>query len=194
MASNPNPQGKGLVPTLDAWQARQPVAVPEKSPRRVLSDYLTSLLVLSAEFNFRVVAGGRYHLYWRTGGWHLSLIAPEEWGRRDPGQYIGRCTLGRDMTWSLEPAEGLRTSDAALAALRDVQEDFLRQLDSGTPLEANLPDYAAQLPYARRLLAAGLAASVRQSLRRLGLDRARADEWRSLARTEPNLLPGVSGR
>jgi hypothetical protein len=158
----------------------------------MLSDYLTSLLVLSAEFNFRVVPGQSYHLYWRPAGWHLSLIAPTEWGRRDPGHYIGHCSLRPDMTWSLEPAADLGDAGPALEALRGVQDGFLQQLDSEQALEAGLPDYAAQLPYGRRLLAAGLAASMRQSIRRLGLEGARASEWRSLAAAERNLLPGAS--
>ena len=93
MKTNPNPQGKGLVPVLDAWQSLQPAAVAPKSAPRLLGDYMVSLLVLSAEFSFKPVPGKPYYLYWREGDWQLSLISPVEWGLRLPGECLGECQL-----------------------------------------------------------------------------------------------------
>ena len=52
MPKNPNPQGKGVVPVLEAWQAAKPSLTRPKSQRQVLNDYAISLLVLSAQFQF----------------------------------------------------------------------------------------------------------------------------------------------
>ena len=165
MKTNPNPQGKGLVPVLDAWQSLQPVAVAPKSAPRLLGDYLVSLLVLSAEFSFKPVPRKPYYLYWREGDWQLSLISPAEWGLRRPGECLGQCQLELDMTWRLIPQQELVLSAELQRAIEHFTALFSEQLASADALEDTLPFYVRQLPFYRRLLATGLAASLQQSIR-----------------------------
>ena len=168
MKTNPNPQGKGLVPLLDAWQSLQPVAVAPKPAPRLLADYLVSLLVLSAEFSFKPVPGKPYYLYWREGGWRLSLISPAQWGLRHPGECLGECQLGFDMTWRLIPQQGPAFSAEIQCAIEQFTTLFGEQLTGADTLEDILPFYVRQLPFYRRLLATGLAASLLHSIRASG--------------------------
>ncbi len=177
MPHNPNPQGKGLTPVLDEWRGAQPAQVTAKPPRQVLADYFTTLLVLSAEFSFKPAPGVAYFLYLRNGRWLLSLIAPAEWRGRAPGPCAGSCELQRDMTWTLTPADDLADQPDLVAALADFQQGFMALLDSDAPLEDSLPFYVAQLPYYRRLLAAGMAKSLESSMLLAGLSGHSGRHW-----------------
>lgn len=168
MKANPNPQGKGLVPVLEAWASVQPSAVEPKAAPRLLSDYLVSLLVLSAEFAFKPVPGKPYYLYWRDGEWRLSLIGPKEWGRAQPGECLGECQLGFDMTWHLVRHEVKEPSAALAQAVEGFVAQFSETIASADVLEETLPFYVRQLPFYRRLLATGLAASLQHSMRGSG--------------------------
>ncbi len=177
MSKNPNPQGKGLTPVLDAWRGLQPAGAQAKSPQQVLTDYFTTLLVLSAEFSFKPAPGVSYFLYLRGSRWILSLISPPEWAGRLPGPCLGRCELQTDMTWTLTPENGIADSSELRAALGAFQSGFVELLDSDSTLEASLPHYVAHLPYYRRLLAAGLANSLSQSLALAGLGGHSGRQW-----------------
>lgn len=177
MPQNPNPQGKGLTPVLDEWRGAQPAQVKAKPPRKVLADYFTTLLVLSADFSFKPAPGVGYYLYLRGDQWLLSLISPQEWRGRGPGPCAGRCELQRDMTWALTPADDLAEQADLVAALAAFQEGFMALLDSEAPLEESLPYYVAQLPYYRRLLAAGMAKSLDLSLALAGLSGHSGRHW-----------------
>jgi hypothetical protein len=182
-----NPQGKGLVPVLEAWQGAQPRGVAEKSAGRILTDYFITLLVLSADFHFRPVPGRAYYLYLRDARWRLSLISPEEWGKRLPGQCLGCCRLQPDMTWSLELLADLERDAPMRDALVGFHGGFLALLENHETLETGLPHYVAGLPYYRRLLAAGLAASLSQSLELSGLSDCSARQWLETAASAPLL-------
>ena len=192
MKANPNPQGKGLVPVLDAWQSLQPADVAPKSAPRLLGDYLVSLLVLSAEFNFKPVPGKPYYLYWRKAGWQLSLISPIEWGQRQPGECLGECQLGFDMTWHLIPQEGRTFSNGLQEAIDDFTALFGEQLEGADALEDTLPFYVRQLPFYRRLLATGLAASVQRSIKGSGQLGYSGRAWLQQASDEPPQLVAAS--
>jgi hypothetical protein len=152
--------------------------------------------VLSARCDLRPVVGQRYYLYCdgyddrqraaeghveghvegSDSGWRLSLVSPEEWGGRAPGRCLGPCWLREDMTWTLD-AEAALAADAELRArVAALVQDFLERLDVDGPLEVQLPGYHRELPYYRRLLAAGLGASLRQSLAAAGASAAEARE------------------
>jgi len=185
---NPNPQGKGLVPVLAHWHALRPRGAAAKGPAQLLLDLFASTLVLSARCDLRPVVGQRYYLYWDLdrnlerapegddSGWRLSLISPAEWGQRAPGHCLGPCWLREDMTWALD-AEAALAADAVLRErVAALVQDFLERLDVDGPLEVQLPGYHRELPYYRRLLAAGLGASLRQSLAAAGASAAQARE------------------
>lgn len=197
MKTNPNPQGKGLVPVLDAWQSVQPAAITSKSAPRLLGDYLVSLLVLSAEFSFKPVPGKPYYLYWREGDWLLSLISPAEWGLRLPGECLGECQLGFDMTWHLIPQQGSVFSAELQRAIEQFTAIFGEHLASADALEDTLPFYVRQLPFYRRLFATGLAISLKKSMQASGQLGHTGHTWLQRASGElPQLLaastPGVS--
>ena len=102
-----NLDGKGLNGFLLDWYRTEPRHVVVKPRRQVLSEFFTSMLVLSAKFKYEPAIGVQNYLYFRDGEWMLSLIGPDEWspGRRD--SFIGRCVLQRDMTWTIDPSEKL---------------------------------------------------------------------------------------
>ncbi len=177
-----NPQGKGLVPVLEHWRETQPSVVVVRSPREVVRDYLVSSLVVSAEFHFKPRPGVPYFLYLANTGWKLSLVSPIEWRGRAPGPCLGRCELRVDMTWQLTPAADVEEHPELVEGLEAFQQGFIAWLDADGTLEDNLPYYVHELPYYRRLLAAGMASSLKQSLTRSGLDARGSREW----------LPGVS--
>ena len=190
MKSGANPQGKGLVPVVDAWRQSQPSGIEPKSPEGILANYFTALLVLSAEFQFKPGLGVSYYLYRARSQWQLSLISPDEWGARLPGPCLGRCELNRDMTWALHVTHDIESEPALVGALEQFYEGFLHLLDRPTRLEDDLPFYAAQLPYYRRILAAGLASSLAQSLKISGLTGKTGRHWlASFAGNRPEYLP-----
>lgn len=172
-----NPQGKGIVPVLSDWQRTQPSVVRHRSSREVLRDYLVGLLVVSAECAFQPRRGIAYFLYRVDSSWRLSLLSPEEWSGRQPGPFLGECRLLDDMTWSLTPAIDLAEQPALVAALELVQQGFVTWLDAEGTLEDNLPFYVPELPYYRRLTAAGLARSLKASLAESGLEERASRSW-----------------
>jgi len=176
MPDNPNPQGKASLPLLrelQAWRSRE---APTRAVRDVLADYLTGLLVLSAEFSFRPVPGRAYHLYYRQDRWQLSLIAPDEWRPSRQRCYVGQCELRHDATWSVLPAPALEERSEVIAALETLQQGFHTRIGGTPALADSLPHYESTLPYYRRVLASGLAHSLHTSLERLGLERASSQE------------------
>ena len=58
--------------------------------------------IYEATFGFRPVVGHVYHLYEKKDGSHtISLIAPDEWGRRQPYIYLATVQLLYDHTWEI---------------------------------------------------------------------------------------------
>lgn len=167
-----NPQGKGLVPGLQAWNDTSPAKSAPRSTQTLLADYCASSLVLAARFDFPPVPGNSYHLYYCDDGWRLSLISPEEWGARRPGVPVARCDLRDDMTWSLEAAEDLAAYPRVIQALEQHMEGFIAALDSDVPLMDQLPFHVSALPFYPRLFASALARSVRNTLQQGGLAHA----------------------
>lgn len=155
----PNPQGKGLTPVLSDWQQFSPRDICTKSPQQLLADYFASMLVLSAEFHFKPVVGQSYYLYCREGHWQLSLIEPERWTTRNPGDCLGMCVLESDMTWSIERQPGAAIPPALKVALQHFADQLSDYVSQQTDREL-LPFHQASLPYYRRLAASGLARSL----------------------------------
>ena len=181
--ANPNPQGKGLVTVLTDWTAVQPRLGDVKAPAVLLRDYCFSALVLAARFSFRPRPGKTYFLYSGDREWILSLISPAEWGSGAPGPFVASCRLEQDMTWQLEFAEIAPDSDVQ-PRLQAFVDGFAESIAGQAAPQEALPYYVAELPYYQRMLATGLAVSLRHSMR--SLDAATLqDLGRSLA------LPGA---
>jgi Protein of unknown function (DUF2452) len=69
-----------------------------------------SEIIYKSAMGFRPVMGHIYHLYEKKDGTHtISLVAPEEWGSRQPYIFMATCQLLYDHTWEVltqvEPLE-----------------------------------------------------------------------------------------
>jgi hypothetical protein len=62
-----------------------------------------SRMIYDAEMGFEPVIGHTYFLYIRkkNGKYVLSMIAPDEWGKSMPYEYISRVSLLADHTWDV---------------------------------------------------------------------------------------------
>ena len=192
MKINPNPQGKAALPLLDELRHWNQGAATEKSARDILGDYLASLLVLSAEFNFRPVPGREYYLYYRAGHWQLSLLSPSDWGSSRQGDFAGACVLRPDATWSITLCETLAQREELLSALKAFQRAFGENLDSDTAMAEGLPYFERHLPYYRKVLAFALSHSLSTSLGALGLQHSSGRQLLSRQAARPSLEKPVT--
>jgi len=183
---SPNPQGKGAVPLLGAWESMTPLTLANKPADRILGEYFTSLLILSAEFSFKPVPNNNYYFYWKPSPpvnnkpispWRLSLIEPERLGNLDLGIYVGRCVLQYDMTWSIELTATLVNHSDLLADLQQFHHDFQTTNNDEQSLESHLPFFVEQLPFYRRLAATALSSSLSRSIQASQLDNLPASQW-----------------
>jgi Protein of unknown function (DUF2452) len=61
-----------------------------------------SEVIYQAALGFRPVVGHIYHLYLKKDGLHtISLVAPDEWGRKQPYVFVATCQLLYDHTWEV---------------------------------------------------------------------------------------------
>ncbi len=127
------------------------------------------MFVLESEFSFKPVVGKPYYLYRRDGLFRMSLIAPEEWIGEQFGQYIGECTLERDITWTLVMSESAMGDEALVQCIRSRKKAFENTLVSAERLEDVLPVYYGSLPFYRRLFASALAHSLGLSMELTGI-------------------------
>jgi hypothetical protein len=157
-------QGKGLVLVLQDLSAASPGELRSKTGEEAAEDYCWSALVLSAAFGFRVTPGQRYFLYLVEQKWQMSLLSPEEWGHRLPGDYVGHCQLRNDMTWGVTFDDSVREGSPVHSALLQYLEGIREQLLQSGSWEALLRQGERHLPYQQRVLTTALASSLRQSL------------------------------
>lgn len=175
--SPPNPQGKGVIGLLADWDHSRPRGAVAKPAAQLLADYFTSILVLSAAFKFKPVAGQVYYLYRLETEWSLSLIAPIEWSSTRRQAYVGKCALHPDMTWTISPSDELVDRPSTVAAITDFHEAFVAKLQTDLPLEKILPTYVAEFPYYQRLFASALSRSLRTSMTMGGQLSTKACDW-----------------
>ena len=182
-----NPQGKGVTTLLQDWQQFKPEAAASLSVPKLLAEYFSSLLVLSAQFRFKPVRGRDYYLYYCKGQWQLSMIGPEQWSEQKRGLYFGCCQLQSDMTWTIEVIENLEQCRDLQAALQAFQQQLAGHLDNDTPIADTLPFYVEALPFYARLCATGLAKSLSLSFDTLGMLEQPARQWLSTAKYNKSL-------
>ena len=170
MDKRPNPQGKGLVPVLDSLtESRAKIAVPPKQIDQISSELFTSLFVLHSRFQFKPVVGKSYYLYWRNSDFHLSLIAPHEWGGSGYGEYIGECVLHKDVTWTLSLHESAARHEALMTLIEHRRREFQQALNAADTIDDVLPVYLESLPFYQRVLASALASSLKVSMQKSGI-------------------------
>jgi len=159
-----NPEGKGLNGFLLDWYQSEPAGVVVKPQRQILSEFFTSMLVLSAAFKYRPAVGTRNYLYWINGEWRLSLIAPAEWSAERRAGFAGTCVLQDDMTWTINPSDLLVEDNSVSAAIGRFYDAFAEMLNTDLTLEEILPFYVGGLSYYQRLFAGALSRSVRAAV------------------------------
>tara|TARA_B100000579_G_scaffold83502_1_gene65122 strand:+ start:101 stop:715 length:615 start_codon:yes stop_codon:yes gene_type:complete len=165
-----NPQGKGLERISDALQILQEVRVEHKKPIQILRDYCCSLLVLASEFSFLPIPNRYYFLFLSGEKFKLSPISPKEWGHSRFGDYIAKCRLETDMTWSGIWRHDLEDFPALNAKIRGHMKDSLEMIFESENMIDNLPFCDRHLSYYRRVLALGLSSSIELSFKQVGFD------------------------
>ncbi|WP_339338604.1 hypothetical protein [uncultured Oceanicoccus sp.] len=167
-SKQPNPQGKGLVPVLQALQPLHQLPAHDRSSKVWLHDYLAGALIVSAKFSFKPIINQTYYLYWHEDEWTLSMISPLEWGVRLQASPVASCVLRDDYSWQLSPHNSVAQNPEVLAALATFQAGFVDFIDTTTPLVDKLPFHQPNLPWYPRLMALGLAKTLQGSLARSG--------------------------
>ena len=190
--SDGNPEGKGVNGLLLDYYNSEPRGVVAKPGRRILAEYFTSLLVLSANCRYRPVPGAPNYLYFIDGEWSLSLIAPVEWTDERRAGFAGTCVLQRDMTWTIAPSDSLRQQSPIADAVSRFFDAFAEMLDTDLTLEELLPTYVETMPYYQRLYANALSRSLRATVSLGDQVAINGKRWRALLPPVENLLPACS--
>ena len=141
-----NLDGKGLNGFLLDWYRTEPRDVVVKPRRQVLSEFFTSMLVLSAKFKYEPAVGVHNFLYFRDGDWILSLIGPDEWSPSRMDCFVGRCILQRDMTWTIDPSEKLHEENELSEAVGRFYDAFAAWAAASLIASMRLPGSAIPLP------------------------------------------------
>ena len=168
-----NPQGKASIALLGDLHAFKQHRSKAKDIPEWLADYFTSLLVLSASFNFKPVMNKTYYLYLDNDQWKLSLIEPQAW-QEHTHTYFAECRMHDDMSWSIQPINDWHVHPELANKVQDAKVAFCNSLNSEAPVFETLPYYAAQLPYYQRLAAFGLSHSLKNSMQlKLGVENSK---------------------
>lgn len=161
---NPNPQGKGLSPTVgyltETAAAMALPALEDDSADRVVEDYLSSLLVLSCSFSFRPVADRDYFIYFHDSRLVLSLVSPDEGGADIYDEYWAVCRLNKYYCWSVQLSsedlkERLTNSFSADVPAEERLEYFLSAVQRG-----EIGTYDSTLGYYQNVLNYALGKSI----------------------------------
>lgn len=189
MNKNPNPQGKGLTPVLDSLQeSRAMVPVLAKDIGQISHELFTSLFVLHSQFQFKPVIGKCYYLYHKQSIFKLSLVSPKEWGNDAFGQFVGECMLQKDITWTLNIDASAARDPVLMSLIAHRRAEFEQVLKSNKTIDEILPFYLDTLPFYQRVFASGMAASLRTSLVKSGIQGLSFRQAERLpGPTEPNL-------
>lgn len=83
-------------------QIRQQIELLAQQARAIQDRVKVSEQIYLAEMNFRPVIGKEYHLYERKNGESvLSMVSPEEWGKKMPFHFVASVRLLADHTWEV---------------------------------------------------------------------------------------------
>lgn len=173
-----NPDGKGCSDTMLDWYRAQPRGVVAKPQHQLLAEFFTSMLVLSARFNYKPAIGATNYLYCLNDSWSLSLIGPQQWSDAHRAGFVGTCQLQPDMTWTIEPSEQLLECGSLSDAVAKFFDAFADTLDTDLTLEEILPFYVRRMPYWQRLHASGLSRSIRAAVVLGDQTAIKARDWR----------------
>ena len=83
-------------------QIREQVELLARQAQMIHERVQISERIYLAQMNFKPIVGHTYHLYRRKNGEELlSMIAPEEWGRVAPIEFVASVKLLADHTWEV---------------------------------------------------------------------------------------------
>lgn len=170
MKTNPNPQGKGLVPILnDVASSRPKIDIRPKKIDQIAGELFTSMFVLESEFAFKPVVGSEYYLYQKNRRFRLSLISQDQWAGELFGRFIGKCILEGDITWTIEMDKHAAEDRTLIQFIQEKKHAFEKAMENADKLGDMLPVYCATLPYYQRLFASALASSLGLSMQLSGI-------------------------
>jgi len=158
-----NPQGKASIAVLNDLHLFKPFNIRKKDAPQWLTDYFTSLLVLSSKFSFKPIINKNYYMYFHNNEWHLSLIQPQSW-KNCPYLFFATCCMHDDKTWSIVPTDNWEKNIYLSQRINDMRKEFFDSINNQTPIIEALPYFVGYLPYYQRLAANALANSLKQSL------------------------------
>lgn len=166
----PNPQGKGLS-TISGLLAtiNQQSTAPAKQIHQITDELFTSMFILHSSFKFKPVVGKSYWLYKSQNTFRLSLVSPDEWNNHSFGQFIGRCELHMDITWSLELSEQSANDKAFLEWIANRRRELENHIQQTDRLIDILPGYQQHLPFYQRAYASALTHSLGISMHKSGI-------------------------
>jgi hypothetical protein len=124
---------------------------------------------LHSKFQFKPVVGKSYWLYRREQTFHLSMIAPLEWGGSGFGQYVGECVLQPDITWTLTLDSAAGQDNELMTLIEQRRREFEQAMDSAESVDGILPVYLKGLPFYQRVFASALAGSLSVSMQKSGI-------------------------
>ncbi|NNJ92886.1 MAG: DUF2452 domain-containing protein [Gammaproteobacteria bacterium] len=166
----PNPQGKGLSPISGfLTTVNQQTLAPAKPIHQITDELFTSMFILHSTFKFKPVIGKSYWLYQSQNSFKLSLIRPDEWKGNSFGNFIGRCELHQDITWSLELSEQASSNQDFLQFIGNKKSELEHRIQQTDRLIDILPGYQQQLPFYQRAFTSALTHSLSVSMYKSGI-------------------------
>ncbi len=83
-------------------QIREQVNLLAAQAKKIQDRVEMSVKIYEAEMNFKPLMGHTYHLYEKKDGtFVLSMIGPNEWGRKKPYTFLYTAKLMSDHTWEM---------------------------------------------------------------------------------------------
>jgi uncharacterized protein DUF2452 len=84
-------------------QIRKQVELLAKQAQRIHDRIQISEDIYQADMGFKPLIGHTYHLYKNSNQKHvLSMVAPDQWGKKRPYEFIATVRLLSDHTWEVE--------------------------------------------------------------------------------------------
>lgn len=83
-------------------QIREQINLLAEQANKIKARVEISENIYQADMSFKPLIGKTYHLYQRESGDYLvSMVAPSEWGRRNPLEFKATVKLLSDHTWDI---------------------------------------------------------------------------------------------
>lgn len=108
----------------DLDQIRKQVELLALQAKMIHDRVAISEKIYLADMNFKPVIGYIYHLYIKKDSSHvLSMIAPSEWGTKQPYVWVATCRLLADHTWDVLDCDSDKLYESVTETTPD---DFLK--------------------------------------------------------------------